>query len=113
MRKSAPICPRIRPILDLPLQARINPNSFATTRRPRWTNNVHPDRTGFWDQSDSYVTLRGELMEAILIETGGGSYIWDCAAFALVGYLRSLKEPLKAMAISHPHVSGFVACSGI
>ncbi len=43
-----------------------------------------------------------------MIETGRGSYVWDCAAFislALVGHLKSLKSPLRAMAISHPHVS--------
>lgn len=45
---------------------------------------------------------------AFLIETNGGSYIWDCMGTltpALVDYLTHLKTPLKAMAISHPHVS--------
>jgi hypothetical protein len=46
-------------------------------------------------------------MVAILIETFEGSYIWDCAAYIglpLVSYLSSLSKPLKAIAISHPHV---------
>lgn len=46
---------------------------------------------------------------AFLIETAGGSYIWECAAFlslGLIGHLSELKKPLKAMAISHPHVTG-------
>ncbi|WVQ79136.1 hypothetical protein IAT38_001231 [Cryptococcus sp. DSM 104549] len=41
-----------------------------------------------------------------LIETAGGSYIWECAAFlslGLIGHLTELKTPLKAIAISHPH----------
>ncbi|AFR97789.2 hydrolase [Cryptococcus neoformans C23] len=41
-----------------------------------------------------------------LIETAGGSYIWECSAFlslGLIGHLSELKKPLKAMAISHPH----------
>jgi hypothetical protein len=49
----------------------------------------------------------GELMIAILIETSKGSYIWDCAAYIglpLISYLSSLSKPLKAIAISHPHV---------
>lgn len=46
---------------------------------------------------------------AFLIETAGGSYIWECSAFlslGLIGHLSELKKPLKAMAISHPHVDG-------
>ncbi len=46
---------------------------------------------------------------AILIETAGGSYLWDCAAaisIQLISDLMSLEKPLKAIAISHPHVSG-------
>jgi len=46
-------------------------------------------------------------MIAILIETSEGSYIWDCAAYIglpLISYLSSLSKPLKAIAISHPHV---------
>lgn len=44
---------------------------------------------------------------AILIRTAHASYIWDCAAFLslpLIGYLSTLDPPLKAIAISHPHV---------
>lgn len=44
---------------------------------------------------------------AFLIETGDGSYIWDCAAaitLPLIAYLTRLEKPLKAIAISHPHV---------
>ena len=46
-------------------------------------------------------------MIAILIETSEGSYIWDCAAYIglpLISHLLSLSKPLKAIAISHPHV---------
>ncbi|WWD16304.1 hypothetical protein CI109_100730 [Kwoniella shandongensis] len=41
-----------------------------------------------------------------LIQTHAGSYIWDCAAFlslGLIGHLTTLKQPLRAIAISHPH----------
>jgi len=47
------------------------------------------------------------LTPAILIETAGGSYVWDCAAYIspqLISHLLNLPIPLKAMAISHPHV---------
>ncbi len=45
---------------------------------------------------------------AALIETSHGSYVWDCAAWidqSLVDHLKSLRSPLKAICISHPHVS--------
>ena len=51
---------------------------------------------------------------AFLIESASGSYIWDCCAFlspALIDHLSKLKTPLKAIAISHPHVSDCVLCS--
>ena len=44
---------------------------------------------------------------AILIETAEGSYIWDCAAFIsphLIAHMSELRTPLKAIAVSHPHV---------
>ena len=53
-------------------------------------------------------------MIAILIETSEGSYIWDCAAYIglpLISHLLSLSKPLKAIAISHPHVHTNVSCS--
>jgi hypothetical protein len=48
-----------------------------------------------------------DLSSATLIETGDGMYIWDCAAFLsphLIAYLSERPQPLKAIAISHPHV---------
>jgi hypothetical protein len=54
--------------------------------------------------------IRGGLISwiAFVISTAAGSYLWDCAATIsppLVSYLHGLKQPLKAIAISHPHVS--------
>jgi len=59
------------------------------------------------NQTRKYCSGGQRLIEAILIETSEGSYIWDCAAYIglpLVSYLSSLSKPLKAIAISHPHV---------
>lgn len=49
-----------------------------------------------------------ERCVAILIKTSNGSYIWDCAAFIsphLIHHLSTLTQPLRGIAISHPHVS--------
>ncbi|RSH77825.1 uncharacterized protein EHS24_002885 [Apiotrichum porosum] len=64
------------------------------------------------DKEDERIKLLGTVpsfaisQSPFLIETNGGSYIWDCMGTltpALVDYLTHLKTPLKAMAISHPH----------
>ncbi len=52
--------------------------------------------------------LTSKLTAAILINTHAGHYIWDCQAPftpSLAGYLSSLQPALKAISISHPHVS--------
>lgn len=62
---------------------------------------------GFGINQTRMSLLKEVLMIAILIETSEGSYIWDCAAyigFPLISYLSNLSKPLKAIAISHPHV---------
>lgn len=49
-----------------------------------------------------------KLTPAFVLQTAAGSVIWDCAALltpALAAWLLSLERPLKAIAISHPHVS--------
>lgn len=48
------------------------------------------------------------LTTAVLINTHGGHYIWDCQApftLGLAAHLASLQPALKAIVISHPHVS--------
>lgn len=48
------------------------------------------------------------LTAAVLIKSHSGHYIWDCQAPftpGLAAYLSSLQPELKAIAISHPHVS--------
>lgn len=48
------------------------------------------------------------LTAAIVLQTAAGSVVWDCAALltpALAAWLLALERPLKAIAISHPHVS--------
>lgn len=55
-------------------------------------------------------------MSAFIIETANGSFLWECSAFlskALINVLLALDKPLKAIAISHPHVSTSDPSTGI
>ncbi|ORY29341.1 hypothetical protein BCR39DRAFT_532414 [Naematelia encephala] len=75
---------------------------LGETRTQRLTEDQEDGRIKFIHTEPGF----GINQTPILIETNGGSYIWDCAAYIsphLISYLSSLRMPLKAIAISHPH----------
>lgn len=93
-----------------------DPRQFVPASGQSWTTlaELQSSRTTslLRDDEDSRITFIqtepafGINQTPILIETHGGSYIWDCATLispSLIGHLELLKSPLKAMAISHPH----------
>lgn len=58
---------------------------------------------------NSHILLH-TVLSAILIKTSRATYMWDCNAFLsedLFNQLRTMQPPLKAIAISHPHVNSW------
>ncbi|WVQ93691.1 hypothetical protein IAU59_000767 [Kwoniella sp. CBS 9459] len=96
----------------------LDPRQFVPPSGQQWTTlaelSKHQERKHrlLLDDVDDRISMIvtepgfGINQTPILIETGDGSYIWDCAAFLslpLVGHLTSLERPLKGIVISHPH----------
>ncbi|RXK35967.1 hydrolase [Tremella mesenterica] len=93
-----------------------DPRQFVPPSGQAWTTladlSSNRKHTLLPDKEDKRVTFIQTIpgfgidQTPTLIETGSGSYIWDCAALLtphLISYLKSLKTPLRAIAISHPH----------